>query len=76
MISKCSYPCNDINRDFIYPDFTGNDKLISIVMISEAPPVEHSEYYYQSKDGAFFKQLKLLLMMQDTELNHMMSLQI
>ena len=55
MISKCSYPCNDINRDFIYPDFTGNDESISIVMISEAPPIEHSEYYYQSKDGAFFQ---------------------
>ena len=53
-IVKCTYPCTDTNHDFIYPKFDGNPNNISIVMISESPPVEHKNYYYESDKGSFF----------------------
>lgn len=53
-IIKCNYTCTDTNHDFIYPKFNGNANNISIVMISESSPVEHSNYYYENNKGSFF----------------------
>lgn len=53
-IIKCKYPCADTNHDFIHPKFDGDLSSISIVIISESPPVEHSNYYYKSNKGSFF----------------------
>ncbi|HOO73178.1 MAG TPA: uracil-DNA glycosylase [Spirochaetota bacterium] len=52
--AKCSYPCTDTNKDFIYPKFKGNKNNISIIMVSEAPPVDHSNYFYENNRGSFF----------------------
>ncbi|HON80606.1 MAG TPA: uracil-DNA glycosylase family protein [Spirochaetota bacterium] len=53
-IIKCSYQCTDTNHDFIFPKFNGNADAVSIVMVSEAPSIEHANYYYESNEGSFF----------------------
>ncbi|MGL4370294.1 MAG: uracil-DNA glycosylase family protein [Spirochaetota bacterium] len=54
-VLKCTYPCADIHGDFIYPAFPGDKNKISILMISESPPIDRSDYFYEKGDGAFFK---------------------
>lgn len=51
---KCDYPCTDINKNFIFPDFKGEKNRISLIMISESPPADHSHYFYESAQGSFF----------------------
>mgnify|MGYP000853108216 FL=1 len=53
-LERCDYPCTDTNRDFITPDFRGDRSTIRIVMVSEAPSVDHSDYFYRDERGAFF----------------------
>lgn len=50
----CNYPCTDIYKDFIYPAFKGDKNAISIIMISESAPVDHSNYFYEDNHGSFF----------------------
>lgn len=52
-VIKCNYPCTDTNHDFIYPKFNGDADRISIVVISESPPVEKGNYYYENNKGSF-----------------------
>ena len=51
---NCNLPCFDVNRDFIYPQINLDLKKIELIMISEAPPAAHSDYYYKNKNGSFF----------------------
>jgi uracil-DNA glycosylase len=59
-MTKCDYPCNDIRKDFIFPRFDGNHQMISMMMISEAPTMDHSDYFYQKQNGAFFQTTRLV----------------
>jgi uracil-DNA glycosylase len=52
---KCDYPCTDINRNMIYPQIEMDTNLIKIIMISEAPSVDHSNYYYKDISETFFQ---------------------
>ena len=51
---NCDLACIDVNRDFIYPQINLDRNKIELIMISEAPPVVHSDYFYKNKNGAFF----------------------
>ena len=52
---KCDCPCIDVNRDFIYPELNINPDTVKIIMISEAPPVNHKDYFYKDASGSFFQ---------------------
>lgn len=58
-IIGCSYPCKDTNHNFIYPGFKGNVNDISVIMISESPSPKQSDYFYESNDGAFFRNTRI-----------------
>ena len=55
---KCDYPCTDINRNMIYPQIEMDTNLIKIVMISEAPSVDYSNYFYKDVSAPFFQTTK------------------
>lgn len=52
---KCDFPCTDINKDIIFPKLNIDPNAIKLVMISEAPPVDHSHYFYKTTDSSFFR---------------------
>ncbi len=52
---KCDYPCSDINRNMIYPQAAIDTNLIRLVMISEAPSVDYSNYFYKDISASFFQ---------------------
>lgn len=54
----CDYPCTDINRDMIFPEVKIDIDTIRLVMISEAPPSDNSNYFYKSVRGTFFQSTK------------------
>lgn len=56
---RCDYPCTDINKDIIFPRIKINPNIIRIVMISEAPPLNRSNYFYESISGSFFQTTKM-----------------
>lgn len=56
---RCDYPCTDINKDIIFPRIKINPDIIRIVMISEAPPLNRSNYFYESISGSFFQTTKM-----------------
>ena len=58
MINKeliCDYPCTDIHRNSIVPQPAIDTSLIKTVIISEAPPYDHSNYFYRDISGSFFQ---------------------
>jgi uracil-DNA glycosylase len=55
---KCDLPCTDVNRDFILPEPDLEPEKVKIVMISEAPPINHDNYFYRSSSGTFFQTTK------------------
>ncbi len=58
-VFRCDYPCTDINKDIIFPRIKINPNIIRIVMISEAPPVNRSNYFYESISGSFFQTTRM-----------------
>lgn len=52
---KCDFPCIDVNRDFICPEPYLIPETINIIMISEAPPINHEDYFYRNATGSFFQ---------------------
>lgn len=56
---KCDYPCTDINKDFIFPKIKIDPNKIEVVIISEAPPIDHSNYFYKGVTGSFFQTTKI-----------------
>lgn len=53
---KCSYPCTDVHRDMVFPKPDELDpRAIRILMVSEAPPIDHSNYFYTGASGSFFQ---------------------
>jgi uracil-DNA glycosylase len=52
---KCNYQCTDIIRKMIFPVVALDTKLITLAMISEAPPSDPSGYFYRDTDTAFFQ---------------------
>lgn len=51
----CDLPCLDTNRDFVVPKSDLPSREIKLIMISEAPPAEHNDYFYRSPNGSFFR---------------------
>jgi len=51
----CNYPCTDVHKRMIFPQLDLDPRNIRIVMISECPPADRSDYFYQSSSGAFFQ---------------------
>ncbi len=66
---KCNYPCNDTNKDRIYPRTNIDPNVIKMVMISEAPPADHVNYFYQKPDGSFFQTTKIAFKDAGIEIN-------
>lgn len=56
---RCNYPCTDVNKHIVFPRVKINPDMIRIVMISEAPPVNRSNYFYESVSGSFFQTTKM-----------------
>jgi uracil-DNA glycosylase len=56
---KCDYPCIDINRNMIFPQVEMDINLIKLVMISEAPSVDYSNYFYKDISAYFFQTTKM-----------------
>jgi len=51
-----TFPCVDVNREsYIVPDVDLDPDTVSIVLISEAPPVDLNDYYY-AKGHPLFQQ--------------------
>ena len=55
---KCNYPCLDINKGIIFPEVNIDPDKVKLVMISESPPLDHSNYFYKSNSGSFFQTTK------------------
>jgi uracil-DNA glycosylase len=51
---KCDYPCADIHQKMIYPHVELDPDRIKLVMISEAPSTDHSNYFYKETSASFF----------------------
>jgi uracil-DNA glycosylase len=48
------FPCADVKHDsYTVPDIELNPEAIQIIMISEAAPVDRSDYYYANGDSLF-----------------------
>lgn len=52
---QCNLPCHDVNRDFVVPKARLDPQSIKMIMISEAPPQEHTQYFYEAPDGQFYQ---------------------
>ena len=55
---KCDYPCIDINQKMIYPQVRLDTDYIRLIMISEAPSINDSNYYYKDISATFFQTTK------------------
>ncbi len=55
---KCDYPCTDIKKKMIFPRVEPDRDKIRIAIISECPPADRSDYFYESGSGAFFQTTK------------------
>ena len=51
----CNYPCSDVIHNLIYPKKNLDADKIEIILISEAPTENPTDYYYMRESGAFFK---------------------
>ena len=55
---KCDYPCTDIKKNMIFPRININPEKVKVVMISECPPKNKSDYFYENASGSFFQTTK------------------
>lgn len=58
MINKnltCDYPCTDVFPAIIFPQVALDPALIRMVMISEAPSADVSNYFYRETAAPFFQ---------------------
>jgi uracil-DNA glycosylase len=51
----CDYPCTGVHKRMIFPQPDLDPRSIRIVMISECPPANRADYFYESSSGAFFQ---------------------
>ena len=54
---KCAqFPCTDINKDnYLLPSGNIDTKKIKILMVTEAPPAEKSDYFYAPGNPAYLQ---------------------
>jgi len=52
---KCDHACCDTERPVTLPKLDFDPEKIRMIMISEAPPADRSNYFYQNSTGSFFK---------------------
>lgn len=55
----CDYPCNDIKPEMIYPKVSIDPEMIKVVMVSECPPPDRTDYFYENASGSFFQTTKI-----------------
>jgi len=51
----CDYPCADTNKKMIFPQVTMDTNQIKLIMISEAAPEDHKNYFYKDTSAKFFQ---------------------
>lgn len=56
---KCDYPCSDVNQNMIYPQVQIDTDIIKLIMISEAPSADYSNYFYKNISASFFQTTKM-----------------
>jgi uracil-DNA glycosylase len=56
---ECKFLCQDTNKDKIVSQINLDPTKVKIAMISEAPPKDHSQYFYQSISSSFFQTTKI-----------------
>ncbi len=62
MINKeltCNYPCTDVHLNIVIPQPDLDPDKIHLVMISEAPAANYSNYFYRDGLGSFFQTTKM-----------------
>ncbi len=52
------YPCTDVHREMMLPRIDLDPHTIKMVMISECPPSDRSDYFYEDTSGSFFQTTK------------------
>ena len=52
---SCSCDCKDTNRDCLFPKTHIEVASVRICLVSEAPLIDHCQYYYENPTGAFFQ---------------------
>jgi hypothetical protein len=48
---RCKYPCTDVNKGMIYPKLNIDPNALKLIMISEAPPIDHLNYFYKGSNS-------------------------
>ena len=55
----CDYPCIDIIKEMVFPVINVNPEKVKVVMISECPPKNKSDYFYENASGSFLQTTKM-----------------
>lgn len=55
---NCRRLCKDVENRLLYPDIDINLKKIELIMISEAPPINDKDYFYEKGEPYFFSTTK------------------
>ena len=56
---KCNYPCEDVKKKMLFPRISSDPELVRVVMVSECPPEQASDYYYENGSGTFFRTTRM-----------------
>lgn len=56
---KCEYPCKDIYPEMKIPHPDIDPEKIRMILISEAPPAQIKDFYYQDNSGSFFQTTRM-----------------
>lgn len=55
----CDYPCGDVRKKMCFPEINLDPGKVTVVLISECPPKQISDYYYKDESGSFFQTTKM-----------------
>jgi uracil-DNA glycosylase len=56
---RCDLPCTDVKKELFAPQPTIQPEKVKLVLVSEAPPSDHADYYYGNSSGSFFLTTKI-----------------
>jgi uracil-DNA glycosylase len=66
----CDYPCNDIKPELFFPKTSFDRETIKVVMVSECPPSDRADYFYEQSSGSFFQTTKIAFGDAGIEINN------
>ncbi len=52
---ECNLPCKDVNKDFTVPKARVQAGKVRLAIVSEAPAIDKTQYYYGELRGSFFQ---------------------